>query len=65
MPGDPIDSVCVRAPAKINLVLSVSALQPDGFHQVHTVFHAVSLYDVLTVTSRVIPSPLAVTVRTS
>jgi 4-diphosphocytidyl-2-C-methyl-D-erythritol kinase len=52
MPGDPIDSVCVRAPAKINLVLSVSALQPDGFHQVHTVFHAVSLYDVLTVTAK-------------
>jgi 4-diphosphocytidyl-2-C-methyl-D-erythritol kinase len=51
MPGDRIDSVCVRTPAKINLVLSVGARQPDGFHQLHTVFHAVSLYDQLTVSA--------------
>ena len=38
-------SVTVRVPAKINLVLSVGPLRPDGFHELATVFHAVSLYD--------------------
>ncbi|MGH3326738.1 MAG: 4-(cytidine 5'-diphospho)-2-C-methyl-D-erythritol kinase [Streptomycetales bacterium] len=34
-----------RAPAKINLHLAVGAPRPDGFHDVATVYHAVSLYD--------------------
>lgn len=38
----------VRVPAKINLVLSVGPLRPDGFHDVATLFHAVSLYDEVT-----------------
>src|SRR3954451_11622521 len=50
MPIDRGDSVSVRAPAKINLDLSVGARQDDGFHPVHTVYHAVSLFDDLTVT---------------
>ena len=37
----------VRAPAKINLHLSVGAPRPDGYHDLATVFHAVSLYDEL------------------
>jgi len=44
-------SVCVRSPAKINLGLSVGRLEDDGYHQVATVFHAVSLFDEVTVTS--------------
>ncbi len=40
----------VRAPAKINLLLGVGAPRPDGFHTLVTVYHAVSLYDDLTVT---------------
>lgn len=43
-------SVSVRAPAKINLHLSVGALGADGFHPVSTVYHAVSLFDDLTAT---------------
>ncbi len=39
----------MRAPAKINLHLSVGALRHDGFHDLSTVFHAVGLYDELTV----------------
>lgn len=39
----------MRAPAKINLHLSVGAKRPDGFHELSTVFHAVGLYDELTV----------------
>jgi 4-diphosphocytidyl-2-C-methyl-D-erythritol kinase len=37
--------VRVRAPAKINLHLAVGDLRPDGYHDLTTVFHAISLYD--------------------
>jgi 4-diphosphocytidyl-2-C-methyl-D-erythritol kinase len=40
--------VTVRAPAKINLHLSVGPLREDGFHAVTTVLQALSLYDELT-----------------
>lgn len=38
-------SVTVRAPAKVNLHLSVGSLRKDRFHELVTVYHAVSLYD--------------------
>ncbi len=38
-------AVTVRVPAKLNLQLAVGALRPDGYHDLVTVFHAVSLYD--------------------
>lgn len=44
------ERVTVRVPAKINLELVVGARRPDGYHDVATVFHAVSLYDEVTVT---------------
>jgi 4-diphosphocytidyl-2-C-methyl-D-erythritol kinase len=37
--------VIVRAPAKINLELRVGPLRPDGFHELATAFHAVSVFD--------------------
>lgn len=40
----------VRAPAKVNLHLSVGPLRADGFHALTTVFHAVGLFDEITVT---------------
>ena len=40
-------SVEVQAPAKVNLQLSVGPKEADGYHQVVTVFQAVSLMDVL------------------
>jgi 4-diphosphocytidyl-2-C-methyl-D-erythritol kinase len=43
-------SVTVRVPAKINLQLTVGPLRPDGYHDLVTVFHAVSLFDEVTVT---------------
>ncbi|MGN6244737.1 MAG: 4-(cytidine 5'-diphospho)-2-C-methyl-D-erythritol kinase [Motilibacteraceae bacterium] len=37
--------VTVRAPAKVNLQLAVGAPRTDGFHDLATVFQAVSVYD--------------------
>ena len=37
--------VVVRVPAKINLQLAVGPLGSDGFHEVTTVFQAISLFD--------------------
>jgi 4-diphosphocytidyl-2-C-methyl-D-erythritol kinase len=39
----------VRVPAKINLQLAVGPLRADGYHDLVTVFHAVSLFDEVTV----------------
>jgi 4-diphosphocytidyl-2-C-methyl-D-erythritol kinase len=44
-------SVTVRAPGKINLYLAVGDRQQDGYHDLTTVFHAVSLVDEVTVRS--------------
>lgn len=44
-------SVTVRAPAKVNLHLSVGGPRQDGFHSVMTVLLAVSLYDEVTATT--------------
>jgi 4-diphosphocytidyl-2-C-methyl-D-erythritol kinase len=44
-----VTSVTVRAPAKINLQLAVGPLRPDGYHGLVTVFHAIGLFDMVTV----------------
>ena len=41
----------MRVPAKINLQLSVGPLRADGYHDVVTVYHAVALFDEVTVTA--------------
>ena len=41
--------VTVRAAAKINLLLGVGAVRPDGFHPLSTVYQAIGLYDDVTV----------------
>jgi 4-diphosphocytidyl-2-C-methyl-D-erythritol kinase len=46
-----VTSVTVRVPAKINLQLAVGPLRGDGYHDLVTVFHAVSLFDEVTVTA--------------
>ena len=43
--------VTVRVPAKINLHLAVGPLRADGYHDLVTVFHAVSLFDEVTVSA--------------
>lgn len=47
----PSGPVRVRVPAKINLHLGVGPVRPDGYHELHTVYHAISLYDELTARS--------------
>ena len=48
MTGVPADTVSARAPAKVNALLAVGPLRPDGFHVLRTVYLAVSLFDVVT-----------------
>jgi 4-diphosphocytidyl-2-C-methyl-D-erythritol kinase len=43
-----VTPVTVRVPAKLNLQLAVGPPRPDGYHDLVTVFHAVSLYDEVT-----------------
>ena len=50
----------VRAPAKLNLYLRVGALRDDGFHDLTTVYQAISLFDEVTATGS---TTLSVTVR--
>ena len=40
-------SVRIRAFAKINLCLHVMGNRPDGYHELRTIFQAISLYDTL------------------
>ncbi|MCW2528493.1 MAG: 4-diphosphocytidyl-2C-methyl-D-erythritol kinase [Pseudonocardiales bacterium] len=40
----------VRVPAKINLHLAIGDRRPDGYHELMTLFHSVSVYDTLTIT---------------
>lgn len=44
-------SVVVRSPAKVNVQLSVGPPREDGYHELVSVFHALSLEDVVTATA--------------
>jgi 4-diphosphocytidyl-2-C-methyl-D-erythritol kinase len=43
-----VTAVSARAPAKVNVHLGVGPLRADGFHELHTVYLAVSLFDTVT-----------------
>ncbi len=45
-----MDSIRVRASAKINLVLDVVGKREDGYHNLSTIMHEIPLYDDLTLT---------------
>jgi 4-diphosphocytidyl-2-C-methyl-D-erythritol kinase len=45
----PTGSVTAQVPGKVNLYLAVGDLRDDGYHELSTVFHAVSLMDEVTV----------------
>ena len=40
-----MQSIRLRAPAKINLYLDITGKRPDGYHELETVMQSVSLYD--------------------
>jgi 4-diphosphocytidyl-2-C-methyl-D-erythritol kinase len=44
-----VTGVTARVPAKLNLQLAVGPPRADGYHDLVTVFHAVSLFDQVTV----------------
>jgi 4-diphosphocytidyl-2-C-methyl-D-erythritol kinase len=45
----PVTSVSVRVPAKVNLQLSVGPREEDGFHNLVSVFQAISIFDEVTI----------------
>lgn len=54
--------VTVRTPAKVNIDLSVGPVRADGFHDLVTVFHAVSIYDDVSVQAGEPGSGISITV---
>lgn len=50
MPASSNSTVTVRVPAKVNLQLAVGPREADGFHNLVTVFQAISIYDDVTIT---------------
>ena len=44
-----VKGVVVRVPAKVNLQLSVGPLGEDGYHEVVSVFQAISIFDEVTI----------------
>ena len=47
-----MQSITLKAPAKINLCLSVLGRRPDGYHDVEMLMQMVGLYDEVTVAAR-------------
>jgi 4-diphosphocytidyl-2-C-methyl-D-erythritol kinase len=45
----PVKSVTVRVPAKVNLQLSVGPKEADGYHNLVSVFQAISIFDDITI----------------
>ena len=39
----------VNAPAKINLYLDVVSRRENGYHDIESIMHTVSLYDIITI----------------
>ena len=44
-------SIEIQVPAKVNLQLSVGPKEPDGYHEIVTLFQAVSIYDTLRISA--------------
>lgn len=43
------------APAKINLILAIGEKLPDGYHEAHTILHALSLHDTIEIRRTELP----------
>jgi 4-diphosphocytidyl-2-C-methyl-D-erythritol kinase len=45
-----LDSLSVRCNAKVNLFLRILGKRDDGYHNIETIYHSISLHDTLTLT---------------
>ena len=45
-----MDSVKIKAPAKINMYLAVGEKMENGYHEIKSIMQSISLYDTVTVT---------------
>jgi 4-diphosphocytidyl-2-C-methyl-D-erythritol kinase len=46
IPGN-LESLSIASPCKVNLHLSIECRRPDGFHEIKTLFHRISLQDTI------------------
>ena len=46
-----MDSITLKAPAKVNLFLKILGNRKDGYHDIYTIFEKISLADKITITS--------------
>jgi len=42
-------SITIEAPAKVNLFLEVSGRRPDGYHEIESIFQAISIFDTVVI----------------
>jgi 4-diphosphocytidyl-2-C-methyl-D-erythritol kinase len=47
---NPMNSITVKAPAKVNLFLKVLSKRKDSYHNIHTLFERISLADTIKIT---------------
>ena len=52
----------MRVPAKVNLQLAVGPREADGFHNLVTVFQAISIYDDVTITKTTLGSGITISI---
>ena len=45
-----MDSIKIKAPAKVNFYLAVGGKMDNGYHEIKTIMQSISLYDNVTVT---------------
>lgn len=57
-----LTSVTVRVPAKVNLQLSVGPRESDGYHNLVSVFQAVSIFDEVTLTKSHVGSGVTISI---
>jgi len=50
-----MESLVIRAPAKVNLRLEIIKKRPDGYHEISTIFQKIGLFDELTLEKSVVP----------
>ncbi len=47
-----MDSITVKAPAKLNITLDILGKRSDGYHELSSIMHSVSIYDTLKITKQ-------------